>query len=377
MLGITLGIVGGGQLAAMTCVEARRLGHRVLVIDPDPACPAAALASELIVAEMGDTAALRDLAERSDVITVDTEHVPAEALAVAAARVPVHPRPEFLGIVQDRSRQRAFLAQHAFPQPTNVIVRERAELEAALGAVGGEGILKSSRGGYDGRGQVRIRRGSDLDAAWASIGARTGVLEAVVPFVRELSVVLARNAEGQIASYPVIESVQRRHILHVARAPAPLPEATARAARDLAERLVNLIDYVGVLALELFLLPDGGLYVNEIAPRVHNTGHLTFGGAYTSQFEQLVRALTGSPLGSPELVAPALIVNILGDVWNAGEPDFSPVLAHPRARLELYGKAVARPGRKMGHFLMLGDVSDAGVAEAERVLASIGPARKN
>ena len=364
--GATVGVLGGGQLGRMLAMEARRMGYRVRALDPDADACAAPFA-QLVQARLDDVDAALELAAHCDVLTIETEHVPAAVLAQVETVREVHPTSMLLGTVQDRLRQRQFLTRHGLPQTRWAPVDDLAGLDRALATVGRPAVLKTRTEGYDGKGQVRIDRAEDASTAWAALGAAPAVLEAWVGFEREISVILARGHAGDIALYPVAENEHRHHVLHITRAPARIPAALARRARDLGAAVAEALGHVGGMAVEMFLLPDGELLVNEIAPRTHNSGHYTFGGCATSQFEQHLRAICGLPLGDVTLPKPALMLNLLGDLWAGGNPPLAAILAHPGARLHLYGK-VPRPGRKVGHVLVLGDALDAAQAWADGIV---------
>ncbi len=276
-----------------------------------------------------------------------------------------------LRTIQDRLSQKEFLARHGFPQTKFRSVPDAAALPAALEAVGAPAILKSRRAGYDGKSQARVEKNDDPATTFARAGGGPAVLESFVAFRAEISVLLARGASGDCRVYPVAANAHVRHILHTTRAPARLaPEVAARAV-ETAHAVADALGHVGMIAVEMFLLDDGGLYVNEIAPRTHNSGHYTYGACATSQFEQHVRAICGLPLGDPTLLSPVVMVNLVGDLWRIGRPDWSTVLADPHARLHLYGKAMAAPGRKMGHILVLDPDTDAAMARAEAILRKL------
>jgi 5-(carboxyamino)imidazole ribonucleotide synthase len=354
----------------MLALEARRIGLRVAVLDPDAACPAGVVADVRVVGKLDDPAALRELGEASDVLTFETEHVAAAALRGAEAFAPVRPSPDGLARLQDRLSQRRFLQDLGVAQTAYAPVDDDASLQRAVEAIGVPSILKSRRGGYDGLGQARLAPGTDPRAAWRSLADAPAVMEAFVTFERELSIVLARDGDGRVREYPVAENVHRRGILHTTRVPAAIDATTDAAARAIGRRIADALGHVGVLTVELFALTDGTLLVNEIAPRVHNSGHFTWGGCVTSQFEQHLRAICGLPLGDPASLGPVVMLNLLGDLWRDGEPDWAAALADDGVRLHLYGKRDARPGRKMGHLLVFGDAS--ALARAERLHEQLG-----
>jgi 5-(carboxyamino)imidazole ribonucleotide synthase len=328
----------------------------------------------VVVGALDDVDAALALAKRCDVITLDTEHVPADVLDRIAEVTPVRPRPDVLRTIQDRCTQKQFLDAQGLPQARWAPVGDEAELRAALDTVGLPAILKVRRAGYDGKGQVRIERAADAAAAWHRVHQRPSVLESVVDFAREVSVVLARSVGGDIALYALAENVHRRHVLHTTRAPAPMPPGGRVRAEEIARTIAGALDHVGVMAVELFELAGGELLVNEIAPRTHNSGHYTYGAAATSQFEQHVRAVCGLPLGDPRQLSGAVMLNLIGDLWRDGAPPWQHVMARPEARLHLYGKLAPAPGRKMGHVLVLDDDTDRGLATAEALLGALTPA---
>lgn len=369
--GATIGVLGGGQLGRMMALAARRMGYRICVLDRDARCPTGQVADDVVVGTLDDLESARMVAERSAVVTLDTEHVPAEVLEAIAPICPVRPGPAVLATIQDRAVQKRFLDAQGLPQATWAPVGTPDELTAAIAAIGRPSILKARRAGYDGKGQARLEPGGDARAAWHSIGEVPAVLEALVPFAREVSVVLARAMDGEVRVYPLAENVHRRHILHTTRAPAPMPHDRRCRAEDLARTIATALDHVGVMAVEMFELPGGELLVNEIAPRTHNSGHYTYGACATTQFEQHVRAVSGLPLGDERAFTGAVMVNLIGDLWANGEPPWQHVLARPEARLHLYGKLTPAPGRKMGHVVLLDDDTDRALRTAEELVAKL------
>jgi 5-(carboxyamino)imidazole ribonucleotide synthase len=368
--GATIGVLGGGQLGRMMAVVARQMGYRIIVLDPSPRCPTAQVSDGVVVGALDDVDAAKHLAGQVDVITLDTEHVPAEVLDVLETIVPVRPNASVLRTIQDRLVQKQFLDRIGLPQAVWAPVDD---VHAALARVGRPAILKVRRAGYDGKGQVRIGRDDDPVALLARLRGEPAVAEEVVGFTREISVILARGLDGQIQIYPVAENVHRRHILHTTRAPAAMPEARRKRAEAIAVAVAEALAHVGVMAVEMFELPDGRLLVNEIAPRTHNSGHYTYGACATSQFEQHVRAVCGMPLGDPRPLTGAVMVNLIGDLWSQGPPAWYEVLARPEARLHLYGKDAPAPGRKMGHVVLLDDDADRALATAESLVAALSP----
>jgi len=372
--GGTLGILGGGQLGRMMAVAARRMGYRVIVLDPSATCPTAQVADGVVVGALDDAEAGKQLAKQVDVITLDTEHVPAAVLEQLEAITPVRPKPSVLRTIQDRRTQKEFLDRLGLPQARWAPATTPAELEAALGKLGRPAIVKVRRAGYDGKGQVRIDPDGDAAAELAKLKGEPAVAEELVRFKREISVILARGLEGEIRIYPLAENVHRRHILHTTRAPAPMTDAGKQRAEQIGVTVAEALDHVGVIAVEMFELADGRLLVNEIAPRTHNSGHYTYGACSTTQFEQHVRAVFGLPLGDPRAMSGAVMVNLIGDLWRDGPPSWERVLARPEARLHLYGKDAPAPGRKMGHVVLLDDDTDRALATAEQLIAALTPA---
>jgi 5-(carboxyamino)imidazole ribonucleotide synthase len=346
--GSVIGVVGGGQLGRMIALAAARLGYRCHVLTPEADGPAVQVTNLATIADYDDPEALRRFAASVDVVTIEFENLPVAPLAELARTRPVHPSPEILAICQDRLREKAFLSEIGAPTADHAEVRGADDLARAAARLG-DGVLKTVRLGYDGKGQMRLRAADDPGALWAGFGAPQGILEAFVDFAMELSVITARGPGGELASFVPVENRHREHILARTVAPAPIPPDLAAQAQALAERIACNLDLVGLLAVEMFVTRDGRLLVNELAPRPHNSGHWTIDACATSQFEQLVRAICGLPLGDPGRITDAVMDNILGhDVerW----PD---LLAEPGARLHLYGKAEVRSGRKLGHVTRL------------------------
>jgi 5-(carboxyamino)imidazole ribonucleotide synthase len=346
--GAALGLLGGGQLGRMFTVAARTLGYRVTVLDPDPHAPAAEFATAHLAAPYDDRAALEEIARTCAAVTTEFENAPAHALDAIAARSVVRPGGSSVAVAQDRRREKGFFAEHGLPVGRFAIVESPADIGPALEQVRLPALLKTARLGYDGKGQARIDEPARVAATFDQWKRVPCVLEELLPLEREVSVVLARAADGAIAVFPLAENRHSRGILDVTIAPARVPEALAAEATALATRLARELEYVGVLAVEMFVV-GGKLLLNEMAPRPHNSGHYTIDACRTSQFEQQVRVLCGLPLGDPSQHTPAVMVNLLGDIWSGGEPRWEAVLRHPGAHLHLYGKREARPGRKMGH----------------------------
>jgi 5-(carboxyamino)imidazole ribonucleotide synthase len=372
--GATIGVLGGGQLGRMMAVCARQMGYRIVVLDPSARCPTAQVSDGFVIGTLDNIEAARHLARQVDVITLDTEHVPSEVLAELEAIVPVRPGASVLRTIQDRLVQKQFLDGIGLAQAPWAPAGDLAELAAGLARVGRPAIIKVRRAGYDGKGQVRVDASSDADAQLAKLRGEPAVVEAVVPFVREVSVILARGLTGEVKIYPIAENVHRRHILHTTRAPAPMPVAQRARAEAMAVSVAEALGHVGVMAVEMFELADGTLLVNEIAPRTHNSGHYTYGACATSQFEQHIRAVCGLPLGDPRALTGAVMVNLIGDLWAAGPPAWQHILSCPEARLHLYGKDAPAPGRKMGHVTLLDDDPERALATAEALISRVSRA---
>jgi len=345
----TLGVLGGGQLGRFFVIAARQMGYRVTVLDPDPESPAGGLADRHITAAYDDRAALDRLTADCAAITTEFENVPAESMAYLARACRVAPNAGCVAVSQDRIREKGALEQGGFPVGPYAAVTRETDLERADLY---PGVLKRARFGYDGKGQARVASPEAARRAWAAFDHAPCVLERMLVLEREVSVVVARGDDGATAAFSVAENRHRHGILDVSIAPARIDAALAREAQAMAARLAAVLGYVGVLAVEYFVT-EGRLLVNEIAPRPHNSGHYTIEACVTSQYAQQVRALCGLPLGDVRLLSPAVMVNVLGDAWRVGEPPWAEVLAEPRAKLHLYGKRSARPGRKMAHITVL------------------------
>jgi 5-(carboxyamino)imidazole ribonucleotide synthase len=337
----------------MFAMAARRLGYRVHTLSPEHDTPTGQIADVEFRAAYDDLDRIREFARSVDVVTFEFENVPAAAAAAAEEHALVRPNGRALEIAQDRVREKTFLASHGFPVTPFAQVTSEGELADAVKRMGSPAVLKTATLGYDGKGQAAVRAGDDVRAAWSSLGARDAILESFVDLRCELSVIGVRGVDGQWSDFGPIENLHRHHILDVSTAPADVPASIAAQAIDTTRAVMEALDYVGVLCIEFFLAQDGRLLINELAPRPHNSGHLTVDACRTSQFEQQLRAICGLPLGSAELLQPAAMVNLLGELWAGGEPNWPAVLAFPEVRLHLYGKALARPRRKMGHLTVL------------------------
>lgn len=362
--GATVGVLGGGQLGRMFTLRARTMGYRVVVLDPDAHSPAGGVADRHLHAAYADRRALAELAATCDAVTTEFENVPAQALEQLAGSCLVRPPVQAVRIAQDRIAEKHFLQHHGFPTTPFRPVRDREELEEAVRSVPAPAVLKTSRLGYDGKGQAILGSPADGLRAWERLGSVACVLEEQLELERELSVVLARGADGTVVSFPAGENRHRDGILETTVVPARVSSALADQARELAVRVSERMEYVGVLGVELFVAGGGKLFVNEMAPRPHNSGHYTLDACSVDQFELQLRTLCGLPLAAPRLLSPVAMINLLGDLWQSGTPRWEEALRRPGVRLHLYGKTDPRPGRKMGHLTCLADDPDRALAIA-------------
>jgi len=369
--GATLGLLGGGQLGRMFTAAARTLGYGVTVLDPDPIAPAAEFATKHIAAPYDDRQALDEIARSCAAVTTEFENAPAGALDAIATRAVVRPSGSSVAVAQDRRREKGFFSERGFPVGAWATIEAPEDIGPALARVKLPALLKTARFGYDGKGQARVESAAEAARVFDEWKRVPCVIEELLALEGEISVVLARSAEGMVAVFPVAENHHARGILDITVAPARIPDALAREATALAGRLASELEYVGVLAVEMFIV-GGRLLLNEIAPRPHNSGHYTIDACRTSQFEQQVRVLCGLPLGDPSLHTPAVMVNLLGDLWNSGAPGWQYVLKHPGAHLHLYGKREARPGRKMGHVTVCEPTIDRAVEVALAIRRDLG-----
>lgn len=371
--GSTLGLLGGGQLGRMFTQRARAMGYEVVVLEPDTHSPAGAVATSHIRAPYDDLEGLARLAEEAEAVTCEFENVPAEALARLAALVECRPSARAVAVAQDRIAEKTFLRSHGLATADFEAVTDSDDLEVAWTRLGAPALLKTSRLGYDGKGQAAVDRIEQARMAFETFGAVPCVLERRLDLELEVSVVLARGADGAVAPFPVGENVHRHGILHTTVVPARIDAATAERAVAAAVRVAESLDYVGVLGVELFIAEGGRIFVNEIAPRPHNSGHYTMDACVADQFEQQVRVVAGLPLGDPRLLSPVCMINLLGDLWAGGPPRFDRALALPGVALHLYGKREPRPGRKMGHLNCLAPNPEAALELARRALAALAP----
>jgi len=351
--GATLGVLGSGQLGRMFAIAARRMGYRVHTLSPDEDTPTGQIADLEVKASYDDLDAVADFARHVSVVTFEFENVPAPTAEAAARCAPVRPSGEILHTTQQRIREKSFLTKAGLPVTPYREVRSLDGLHRALADLGAPAVLKTAAFGYDGKGQFRIDTPDRAADAWDAIGKQQAVLEAFIDFDCEISVVGARGDDGAFVHYGAIENQHSRHILDVSVAPARVPPRVAEEAVELARCVLEKLGVVGVLCVEFFVAHDGSLLINELAPRPHNSGHLTVDACVTSQFEQQLRAVCGLPLGSTEMHRPAAMANLLGDLWGSGEPDWRAACAFPDVKLHLYGKLEPRPGRKMGHLTAL------------------------
>ena len=375
--GAWLGLLGGGQLGRMFCMAAQSLGYKVIVLDPGAASPAGSVADRHLAADYQDPTALRELAHVAAAATTEFENVPAAALDYLARSLRVTPAAASVAIAQDRISEKTFIAGQGFGVAPFAVLRTAADAHAADPALL-PGIVKSARLGYDGKGQIRVRVPADVPAAFEEMGSAPCVLERFVTLASEVSVIVARDDSGETVAWPAAENLHRDGILDVSIMPARVPAELAAKALDTATTIAAKLDYCGVLCVEMFVAGDGALLVNEIAPRPHNSGHWSIDACVTSQFEQQARVLAGLPLGATRAHGPAVMVNLLGDLWfgegahEPREPDWSRVLRHPQAKLHLYGKAEARAGRKMGHATCLGSTLADALATAREIKRDLG-----
>ena len=361
--GATIGILGGGQLGRMTAMAARSLGYRVQVMDPDPSCPARFVVDACFEGSWDDAKAAADLARGCDVVTLEIEQLSLESLRAAQRYAPVRPGEGVLAIIQDRIAQKEWLAARQFPVGPFRSIRSLDNMRAALDAFGHDCFVKSARGGYDGRSQLRItpRSGESAELGWRALGQRPCIAEQAIALEREISVLVARTPSGAVKSFPSATNHHENQILAWSVIPSSISPAMEAEAQHIARSLAEQLGLEGILAVEMFVAPDGELLINELAPRPHNSYHASERSCVVSQFEQHVRAVCDLPLGSTDVLRPAAIANLLGDVWAEGEPHFDRALEVDSVRLHLYEKHTARPGRKMGHLSAIGDTPEEAV----------------
>uniref|UniRef100_E6QUV4 Putative Phosphoribosylaminoimidazole carboxylase PurK n=1 Tax=mine drainage metagenome TaxID=410659 RepID=E6QUV4_9ZZZZ len=365
--GATLGMLGGGQLGRLFTVAARGMGYRVMVLDPDASSPAGQLADVHLCTAYDDPASWAQLTQHCAAITTEFENISAEILHALAKYRPVRPGAEAVAVVQHRVSEKRWLQAQGIATAAFAVIAHADDVAAACSTVGFPAILKVARFGYDGKGQARVANRAEVDTAFAELGGEVCVLEQQIALQCELSVVLGRNAPGQTACFPVAENIHAQGILDMSIVPARISPALADLAQQTALSIAQSLHYCGVLGVEFFVTTEGKLLVNELAPRPHNSGHFTLDACLTSQFELQVRALCNLPLGATAQHTPAVMVNLLGDLWGQSQPNWQVLMQHPCAKLHLYGKVAARPGRKMGHFTCLADTVDEALALAQDI----------
>jgi 5-(carboxyamino)imidazole ribonucleotide synthase len=364
--GHVIGVLGSGQLGRMFAIAARRMGYRVHTLSPDEDTPTGQVADLEINAPYEDLDAVRAFARAVSVVTFEFENVPAVTAAAAAECAPVRPSGQVLHITQHRLREKTFLSHAGLPVTPFRHIRSLQELTQAAAELGLPAILKTADFGYDGKGQFHLTTPSDFETAWQGVGAREAVLEAFVDFEREISIVAARSATGNFVHYGAVENRHRNRILDLSIAPARVPAKVTSEAVEIARTILEKLDVVGVLCVEFFVRRDGGLLINELAPRPHNSGHFTFDANVTSQFEQQLRAVCCLALGDVKQFTPAAMANLLGDLWNPSEPNWAAAVSLPDVKLHLYGKLTPRPGRKMGHLTALAATPEQALMDVER-----------
>ena len=352
--GAALGVLGSGQLGRMFCIAARRMGYRVHTFSPEEDTPTGQVADVEVTAPYDDVDALRAFAGGVDVVTFEFENVPIDAIDAIESLAPVRPSGAALHTAQQRAREKTFLADHGFPTAPFARAATLDELWDAVVRVGTPAVIKTAAFGYDGKGQHKVTTQADVAHIWDAIGHQEAIVEKFISLQAEISIIAARGLDGSIVEYPAFENRHRDHILDLTTAPAAISPAIAKQAIEVTRAILRQLQYVGVLCVEFFVSTENELLVNELAPRPHNSGHLTFDAAITSQFEQQVRAICGLPLGSTELYRPAAMANLLGDLWTDAEPNWAAASRFPDVKLHLYGKATPRPGRKMGHLTATG-----------------------
>ena len=370
----TIGVLGGGQLGRMLALEARRAGYRVVIYtDEATGCPAGQVADAEINARYDDTEALERFLAQVDVVTAEFENIPDACLQAVEAKKPLRPSRKAIYTTQHREREKLFLRDQGIACAEFRIVEDLAGLEKAVSELGRPCVIKTAAFGYDGKGQAKVNADTILAEAWKAFEGHHAVVEQWVPFVCEVSVVGARDIQGRTAVHGCVENQHEHHILDMSIAPARVSPAILEQALALWEAVAAGLDYVGTMAVEMFVTAEGKVLVNEIAPRPHNSGHHTIDACVTSQFGQQLRAVCGLPLGDATQHTPAVMVNLLGDVWpgETVHPDWSPVLSHPRAKLHLYGKQLAKLRRKMGHFTVLADSVDEALLQAQSIKAQL------
>jgi 5-(carboxyamino)imidazole ribonucleotide synthase len=362
--GASIGVLGSGQLGRMFAIAARRMGYRVHTYSPEEDTPTGQVSDIEWSGSYDDLDKVAEFARGVSVVTFEFENVPAPTATIAQKFAPVRPTGEILHTTQQRVREKNFLTSAGLPVTPYRVIHSLSDLEAALGELGCPAVLKTADFGYDGKGQVRIQQAIEAEAAWNKLAVNEAVLEAFIDFDCEVSVVAARGVDGAFVHYGVVENRHCRHILDVTIAPASVGQRVEADAVEMARIVLDKLQVVGVLCVEFFLTKAGNLLINELAPRPHNSGHFSIDACFTSQFEQQLRAVCGLPLGSTAQMRPAVMANLLGDLWANGEPDWPMALARSGVKLHLYGKLEPRPGRKMGHLTALEDDQAAALESA-------------
>jgi 5-(carboxyamino)imidazole ribonucleotide synthase len=369
----TLGMIGGGQLGRMFTIAARSMGYRVIILDPDPHSPAGQIADRHIKADFHDHAALDILGDSCVAITSEFENIPVESLSRLQRHCPVHPAPEVLAMSQNRLLEKNFLDEHEFPTVAFYPIQTVDDLEEAMAELEAPGILKIAEPRYPGHGRRAVGTLDEAIEAFREMGEQSCVLEERIFVEKRLSVILVRSIDGEIAVYPVVENRYRKGVLDLSLAPADISTATADGAIEMACDLADELEYCGVVSTEFLLTGEGDLLINTITPRPHNSGHYTVDACVTSQFEQQVRMMCGLPPGDTQLLSSVVMTNLLGDLWSSGDPHWEAVFEEPQAKLHLYGKQEARPGRKMGHINCLAEDTDSALQIAETIRGRLTP----
>ncbi len=372
--GATIGVMGGGQLGRMFTIAARRMGYRIHVFTPEENSPTGQVADFVTIAAYADENAIRRFARSVHVLTFEFENIPVETIEWCAREIDVHPAGAVLHIAQHRLREKTFLRDSGFPVAPFRPVNSAGELAAALEQIERPSILKTAAWGYDGKGQQSISARVDIEEIWDARSGDNLVLEQAIDFACEVSAIVARDSDGNMRTFPIAENIHKNHILDITIVPARIATSLEKRAAELAESIAEKLELVGILAVEMFVEKSGELLVNELAPRPHNSGHWSIEGCATSQFEQHLRAVCGLPLGSVELLKPSAMSNLLGDVWQSGEPNWAAALAEPNVHLHLYGKTEARPRRKMGHLTAVADTCEAAAKHVQRARDSLASA---
>ena len=370
--GATIGLLGGGQLGRMFAIAGRKMGYRIHTFDPTPDCPTGQIADREVNCPFTDIDALQDFAKQVDVITYEFENIPVEPLRSIEDLVPLYPNPQVLHICQNRRREKEWLQSNGFPVAPFRVVESFESFKQAVSEIGFPSVLKTADFGYDGKGQQKLSATSDLDFVWKNLQAPIGVLEGWIPFEAELSVIVARNTQGEIRTFPVVRNHHENHILALSQVPAHFSPEVEKEAIQIAHGVAEKFSLIGLMAVECFLTKEQKILINELAPRTHNSGHFSFDACVTSQFEQQLRAVCGLPLGSTEAMKPVVMRNLLGDLWQKGTPSWDRLLALPGLKLHLYGKEEAKTGRKMGHYTIIGNSVEECMKvdqEAQKILA--------